>query len=193
MAPTPVTFSSMSDLWQSRYQAARGGGSDVPDLRKTDDFIQNKSESELVYEYLSPLGESFLSLIKGLSAGASSAERAVQSVVCFFPKFFRVETISQLPETTAGQLSDVIDETHFLGLASHLILTHHTHRHRIASLDRNQFYSKFSEVSAIADVEMRPYNKNLNGMPEAVFRQQFGESVEPLLKNELKVGFWKMG
>lgn len=193
MASTPVTFGSMSDLWQSRYRSARSGGSDVPDVRETDDFIQKKSESEQVYEYLSPLGESFLSLLKGLSVGASGVERAMQSALCFFAKFFSVETISQLPESTADQLSEAIDETHFLGLASHLILFNHPHRHRIASLDRNQLYSKFLKVSGKADVEMRPYNKNLNGIPEAVFQQQFSESVEPLLKNELKVGFWKMG
>lgn len=193
MASTPVTFGSMSDLWQSRYRAARGGGSDVPDVRETDDFIQKKSESEQIYEYLSPLGESFLSLVKGLSAGASDDERAMRSALCFFSKFFSVETISQLPESTAGKLSDAIDETHFLGLASHLILFNHPYRHRIESLDRNQLYSKFLKVSWKADAEMRPYNKNLNGIPEAVFQQQFSESVESLLKNELKVGFWKMG
>ena len=193
MASTPVTFGCMSDLWQSRYRAARGGGSDVPDVRETDDFIEKKSESEQVYEYLSPLGESFLSLIKGLSVGATGTERVVQSVLCFFPKFFSVETISQLPESTASQLSDAIDQTHFLGLASHLILFNYPHRHAIESLDRNQLYYKFLEVSGKADAEMRPYNRNVNGIPEAVFQEQFSKTVEPLLKNELKVGFWKMG
>jgi len=193
MSSTPVTFGFMSDLWQSRYRSARGGGSDVPDVRETDDFIEKKSESERVYVYLSPLGESLLSLIKGLSAGATGVERAVQSVLCFFPKFFRVETISQLPESTARQLIDAIDQTHFLGLASHLVLCNHPHRHEIESLDRSQLYYKFLKVSGKADAEMRAYNKNLNGIPEAVFQQQFRESVEPLLKNELKVGFWKMG
>ena len=183
----------MSDLWQSYYRADRGGRADVPDLRETDDFKEKKSESEKVYEYLNPLGESFLSLIKGLSVNTTGTERAVQSVLCFFPKFFRVETIIELPVLTANQLSDTIDNTHSLGLTSHLILFNHPHRRAIESLDTNQLYSTFLEVSGKADAEMRPYNKNVNGIPEAVFKEQFSETVEPLLKNELKINFWKMG
>jgi hypothetical protein len=183
----------MSDLWQARYRAVRGGGPDIPDVRETEDFIQKKTESEQVFQCLRPLGESFLSLLKGLSPGATGAERVVRGVLCFFPKFFRVDSISQLPSSASAQLNDAIDKTHLLGLASHLILFKHPHRHRIESVDKVWLYSNFLELSGAADAEMRSYNKDVHGIPEAVFQEQFREGVEPVLKNDLKIGFWKMG
>jgi hypothetical protein len=193
MKPASSTFETFADLWQVRYRAARGGEPDVPDVRETEDFIQKKSESEQVFQCLRPLGESFLNLVKGFSPGVSNAERAVRGVLCFFPKFFRVGSISQLPSSTSAQLSDATDETHLLGLASHLILFNHPHRHRIESVDKVYLYSKFLEVCGAADAEMRSYNKDVHGIPEAVFQDQFREAVEPMLKNDLKIGFWKMG
>lgn len=193
MASALVTFGAMTELWQSCYGAARGGGADVPDVRKIEDFIQKKATSAQVFECLRPLGESFLDLVLGLSPGSIGAEQAVRDVLCFFPKFFRVNSISQLSVSMANQLNRACQETHFLGLASHLILSNHPCRNRIESIDKDYLYSKFLEVSGMADAKMRSYNKDLNRIPEAVFLLQFKKTVEPVLKHDMKVGFWKMG
>lgn len=193
MSVARIQFDSMTDVWQERYRKARGGGADVPDVRKTEDFIQMKDELNSVFETLKPLGESFLGLIKGLSPGVTGPKRAVRGVLCFFPKFMGVQSISDLPTQKAKRVARVIDETYFLGLASHLILFNHPCRHGIPGLDTNQLYQKFLEVSGAADAAMRPYKKNLHGMPEDIFQAQFTGQVEPMMKAEFSIGFWKMG
>jgi|GEM_PF-5168868 hypothetical protein len=193
MASEQLTFDAMVELWQSCYRAARGGGDDVPDVRKTADFIQKKTTSAQVFECLRPLGDSFLNLVLGLSSGNIGAERVVRSVLCFFPKFFNVDSVSQLPDLTANQLNHACQEMYFLGLTSHLILFNHPSRNRIELLNRDNLYSKFLEVAGMADAKMRAYNKDSNGIPEAVFLVQFKTVIEPVLKHDIKIGHWEMG
>jgi hypothetical protein len=193
MTVAGIQFDSMADLWQDRYREARGGGSDVPDVRNTEDFMLKKNESNSVFERLKPLGESFVGLVKGLSPGVTGPERVVRAVLCFFPKFLRAQCISDLPNHKAKQLSFVIDQTFFLGLASHLILFNHPSRHLISGLDTNRVYPKFLEASGKADVVMRPYSKDLHGLPEDIFQAHFTSQVEPLMKRDFFIGFWKMG
>lgn len=193
MVSHTITFMSMVDLWQSYYQKARGGGKDIPDVRATEDFIQRIPESEEVFNCLSPYGKSFLELVKGLSSDVTILEGIVKDVLCFFPKFFRVESISQLQSYTYVNLDKAIDQTHFLGLCSHLILCTHTHRHRIKLIDFNYLYNQFLKVSGEADVQMRSYDMDVNGITKAIFKEHFSLSVEPVLRRDLGVGFWKMG
>lgn len=193
MTIASIQFDSMADLWQERYSEARGESSDVPDGRKTEDFTLKKNESNSAFERLKPLGESFVGLVKGLSPGVTGPERVVRAVLCFFPKYLGVQCISDLPDHKAKQLSSVIDQTFFLGLASHFILFNHPSRYVISGLDTNRLYPKFLEVSGRADAEMRPYSKDLHGMPEDIFRAQFASQVEPLMKRDFSIGFWKMG
>ena len=193
MTTASIQFDSMADLWQERYREARGEGSDVPDVRRTDDFMLKKKTSNSVFERLKPLGESFVGLVKGLSPGLTGPEGVVRAILCFFPKFLGVQCISDLPDHKAKQLSCVIDQTFFLGLASHLILFNHPSRHVISGLDTNRLYKKFLEVSGRADAALRPYSRDLHGMPEDIFQVQFARQVEPLMKREFCIGFWKMG
>jgi hypothetical protein len=188
-----MSFQTLSDLWQARYKDARGGLPDVPDVRKTEDFIRKKSESEKILKALKPLGESFLSLVKGLSPGVTNEEKVVRNVLCIPSKYLGVESISQLQPAIAKRLNDAIDETFLLGLVSHLILSNHPQRHRIPTINKDRLYSTFLRASGMADAQMQQYNKDANGIPEAVFQEQFKIDVEPILKRELKVGFWKMG
>lgn len=193
MSVAPVKFDSMVEVWQERYREARGGDTDAPDVRKTEDFIQKKDASNAVFKKLKPLGESFLSLVKGLSPGSTDSERAVREALCFFPKFMQIQSIADLPDKKAKRVSHVIDETYFLGLASHLILYNNHYRHFIPGLNTNNLYQKFLEVSGVADAKMSPYNKDLHGMPEDIFREQFTGQVEPLMQEEFSIGFLKMG
>jgi hypothetical protein len=188
-----IQFDSMADLWQELYREVRGEGSDVPDVRKTEDFMLKKNETNSVFDRLKPLGESFVGLVKGLSPGINDPERAVRDVLCFFPKFMEVQCVFDLPVHKAEQLSSVIDQTFFLGLSSHLILFNHPSRHLIFGLDTSHLYQKFLEVAGRADAEMRPYSKDLHGMPEDIFQAQFASQVEPLMKGSFSIGFWEMG
>jgi hypothetical protein len=190
---TPVQFDSMAEVWQERYRDVRGRGVVVTDVRQSDDFIHKRGESNTVFETLRPLGESFLSLVKGLLPGVTGPERTARGVLCFFPKFMGVRSITDLPGQTAERVGHVIDETYSLGLASHLILFNHSRRHGIPKLNTILLYQKFLVFAGAADAQMRQYNRNRYSMPGDIFQVQFTGHVEPLMKAEFSIGFLKMG
>jgi hypothetical protein len=187
------TFESITELWKERYREARNGKSDIVDVRKTEDFVNKHEISESSFMALRNTGESYLSLVKGISPGNTCAENAVRKDLCFFPRLLKVETVNDLPPARGKITNAIIDETFFLGLASHLIISDHPHRHKINRLKKECLYLDFLEACRSADKDLRIYDKDMNGIPGDIFKEQFARHVEPLFAREFSVGFWKMG
>jgi predicted Zn finger-like uncharacterized protein len=187
------TFESMTELWETRYREARNDKSEFADLRKQEAFINKYEVSDGAFSSLTEMGEAYLRLIKGITSGNTYKEEIVSKNLCFFPMLLRVETVNHLPPAWAKITNTVIDETFFLGLASHLIISDHPHRHKICRMEKEGLYLDFLEACGSADRDMKEYNKDMSGVPGVIFKEQFARQVEPLFSGEFSVGFWKMG
>lgn len=188
-----VTFEAMTALWQTRYREARNGRSKFQDVRQTADYIEKLEVSRSSFAALKTIGESYLRLVKGISPGLTRTEDLVSGKVCLFRHVLNVESVAQLPNETGEHAAEILDETFFLGLAGHLILSEHPHRYKIFGMAKEGLYLDFLEASRFADKDMREYNQDLNGLPGDIFKEQCARRVEPLFTREFSVGFWKMG
>jgi predicted Zn finger-like uncharacterized protein len=187
------TFESMTELWQERYREAGNGRSDMVDVRKTEDFINKYEVSDSSFVALKDIGESYLKLVKGVSTGNNHVENSVSRALCFFPRLIKVETVNNLPPAWAKITNTVIDETFFLGLASHLIISDHPHRYKIYGMEKESLYLDFLKACGSAARDMKEYNRDMKGIPGDIFKEQFARQVEPLFAGEFSIGFWKMG
>ena len=188
-----ATLESMTGLWQTRYREARNGRSDFVDVTKTADYFRKLEVSRSSFTALKDIGESYLRLVKGISPGLTHTEDLVSGKICLFRHVLNVESVDKLPSEKGKLANEVIDETFFLGLAGHLILSEHPHRHKIYGMAKEGLYLDFLEACRFADKDMREYNKDLNGLPGDIFKEQCARRVEPFFTREFSVGFWKMG
>lgn len=188
-----VTFDSMAALWQTRYREASNGKSEFSDVRQTKDFVSKYGVSSSSFSALKEIGESYLRLVKGISSGHDLAEIPGGRRICLSLSLLNVESVEHLPGKTAKIANEIIDETFFLGLAAHLILSEHPHRHKIFGMAKEGLSLDFLEACQFADRDMREYDRDMSGLPGDLFREQFARRVEPVFAKELSVGFWRMG
>lgn len=186
-----MTFSAMIDIWQDRYRGARAG-IDVAKVCQSDEFIQKQPQLEIEFSTLEPLSKRFLSLVVGRDRGQTAVEQAAGASLCFFPRLFGIATVDELPAPLAGKLSDTLQDSFFLGMACHFVLQNHPSRPRITEVNLTALFEDFLKESISAEMKMEAYNKSTNNIPRDMFDVQY-TMVEPIVKNDLRVGFWKRG
>jgi len=184
------SFEGLVTLWQERYDAFRGSGIDV---RQTEDYEDKLSESKRVITSLESVAQDCMRLTEGLKPAVATANPETAKLVCPFPRLFKVASIEHVHEAARDTLGKVIEETFILGLVSHLILFNHPARRYIEGVDKAGLFARWSESAAVADIQLRAYNRECNGIPEGVFMGQYAARVRPLLKEQFRVGFWREG
>ncbi len=178
-------------MWHDCYQRARTG-IDVVDVRQSDEYIQKRQQIENEYSVLELCSNRFLSLVFGRDPGHTVVEQAAGASLCFFSRVFGVATVDGFPAPIAEALTTSLRDTFFLGMASHFVLQNHPSRSRINEVQVNVLFEEFLRESISAEMKMRSYIKAANNIPKDIFEVQYG-TIEPMIKNDLRVGFWKRG
>ena len=185
------TFRSLIDMWQDRYQKARPGV-EVMDVRKSDEYNKKRTDIENEHRVLEPLSDRFLDLVLGREHGETVTEQAASAALCFFPRVLGVVTVDDYPAPLADRIVASVRDTFFLGMACHLLAQNHPSRSQIGEIDVDALFEEYLKESVSANSKMGAYNRAVNNIPVDIFNVQYA-GLEPMIKNDLRVGFWKQG
>jgi len=183
-------FEELTKFFQQRYEGFLGNGVDV---RQTEEYKEKLQTSDQVITTLEVVVHSCLNLTKGLVPYVFLANPEAARLVCPFPQLLNISSIEQVQLIARKELNDAIDQTFLLGLTSHLILFNHHARPKIGRIDTSLLFTKWAESAAVADMQLKAYNRDSNGIPNGVYLAQYMAQIQPVVKEKLRIGFWKEG
>lgn len=114
------------------------------------------------------------------------------SVMCFPKRFLNKKSIFEFSPQKCMRLSDIIDQTFYLGFMYHEMLMTHPKRNIIGNtLDKDSFFREFYTDALIANILMEDYKLANKGIVEEVFRLFYNKKITIVLKKEFRIGFLK--
>ena len=161
------------------------------DYSATDEFVKNKITAKRIYDLTKADVDLLLDVIKGVQPGTKIGI-AQMSSMCFPKRFLDKESIFELSPQKCMRLSDIIDQTFYLGFMYHEVLMTHPKRNIIGNtLDKDLFFKEFYTDALIANVLMKDYKLANNRVAGEVFRLFYNKKISIVLKKEFKIGFLK--
>lgn len=118
-------------------------------------------------------------------------EKAVVFLSPMIAKFLTSFDVSSAPVEMRSHLQRTAEALVVYGLLTHCLLFQDDCRGEANSLlDLEQLYDEWLIQSFTATSTLEAYDKNNQGIPNAIFDAVFGEQVEPFQK-ELGIGWWR--
>jgi len=152
-----------------------------------------KQLAYMVFDKVKSKCDLFLGIVRGTNKGNEIGHPGIERAMCFPSRFLKKPSTIDLPDTLRMLIDDVIDSTFYLGLISHLYLHTFPTRSNVERIDIDNLIYKWGLQALIADRLMKTYSKKANDLPRRVFESYYYSKIEPILKKQLKVGFWIRG
>jgi hypothetical protein len=171
-------FNRWTDLWIEVASKVIG---DVADLRAKLEALGQLRLATLVFGRIESECTEFMRIVIGESKSAASAG------VCY-NRLTKVP-IQEMPRELQSKTVDLLQETFYLGLFTHLYMMTFPTREKISSIDLTQVFRKWT-VDAIAPSHV------LGGMHQSIsdiFQAHFCLHIKPWLKQEFGIGMFGLG
>jgi len=111
----------------------------------------------------------------------------------FIQKAFGVSDVRQLPSDQQERVRAVVSDIFGCGiLMQHLFFNFPT-RGRLADVDLRSHVEGWAVNALVANQQMKAWDKEAQNLPLIFVRSHFQEDLEPLLKSEWRIGFWRRG
>ncbi len=181
-----TSFEEFAELYKSTVSSV----TDPQDYFSSDEYHELKRSAKLVFKKVKPKCDTFIGIVKGLKKGTEIGSPGIERALCFPKRFLNEPSTATLPHTLRETVNDIIEDTFFLGLMCHLFLNKFPTRDNVDRVDMQTLVNAWAPESLVADTMMKAYNKDLNMLPLRIFEFYHGTKIEPVLKKQLKMGFW---
>lgn len=118
----------------------------------------------------------------------------IEVAICFPYRFLGKPSIFALPKQAGDNLSNTLDDIFFSGLNFHFFWATFPTRKEYKNVDIDALKSKWLLDALLADKTMGKFYQGEGGqMAKDLFDIRYSSTCESLLKEEIKVGFFKRG
>ena len=182
-------FSQIIELYESTVSSV----TDPQDYFSSEEYHNAKRLAALVFNTVKSNCEVFIRIVEGLSEGSEVGHAGIERVLCFPKRFLKKPSVDALSDELRIMIDSIIRDTFLLGLMSHLFLFTFPTRGDAERVDIDGLFYQWLPEALIADRRMKEYNKEINRLPLRVFESYFSSSIDLVLKEKFRVGFWKRG
>jgi hypothetical protein len=136
----------------------------------------------------------FLRSAKDIEAANSIPIPDYGKAICFPYRFLGKPSITSLPKQAGDKLSNTLDDIFFAGLNFHFFWATFPTRKEYKNINTDALRGKWLLDALVADKIMGKFYQGEGGrMAKDLFDNRYSSTCEPLLKNEIRVGFFKRG
>lgn len=164
-----------------------------PHFFESDEQTELRRTAQLVYGRIVGCCDRFLGLVCGRLQGEEIGVPQLGTSLSIPSRLYGKRGREALDAGALQRLDEAIRSTFHLGLATHLTLQIYPTRKHVDRVDGDDLLKEFAPEALVATQHMSRYDSENNGIPRSIYERHFGEDVEPFLKEELRLGFWKMG
>ncbi len=146
--------------------------------------------ANLVFNYIKPICINFLNIVVG-TAKSSYAEEVSQGVC--INRLLGKKALHLLPQQTSQTISQLLQETFYLGVFTHLYFFTFPTRESCEKVNIQELQQKWEIDAIAADSVMGYYGDPKNPMCIKLWEHHFNTNVINTLKKNIKIGFLGAG
>ena len=183
-------FETWSQFWIST--TSHYSQESLKQPQSVNQFVTSKKKriANLVFDYLKPVCINFLNIVVGRAE--SSYAKEVSQGVCI-NRLLGEKTLHLLPPQSPQIISQLLQETFYLGVFTHLYFFTFPTRELCEKVNIPQLQQKW-EIDAIsADSVMGYYGDPKNPICIELWEYHFNSKVINTLKSHIKIGFFGAG
>ncbi|MBI4505628.1 MAG: hypothetical protein HY691_08845 [Chloroflexi bacterium] len=168
---------------------------DLSNYLASDEYHNLKQAAHLVYEHVRPLAGTFLAIVRGDDSGSALGHPGIETALCFPARFLKSPSTAKLTAESRAVADDLIGNTFFLGLISHLINFEVPSRTKNERVNVRSIAGKWLPEALVADQIMGDvYRGGVRfRVPLLLFETYWKSRVEPALKKQLRLGLFGVG
>ncbi|OGW38579.1 MAG: hypothetical protein A2Y97_13160 [Nitrospirae bacterium RBG_13_39_12] len=146
------------------------------------------------YPLVMNISKSFLKATKDIEEAHNIPIPDYGKAICFPYRFLRKPSVSTMQGQGGEKLSNALDEIFFTGLNFHFFWSTFPTRKEYQNVDVDALKSKWLLEALLADKTMGRFYQGQGGqMANNIFAVRYSTTCEPLLKEEIKISFFKRG
>ena len=177
MSPEAEHFKQITTLYENTVRLV----TDPQDYFSSDEYYNLKQLANLVFERVKMKCAIFLGVVRGLNKGQDMGLPGIESALCFPARFLKEPSTATLPHALTVAINDIIENTFFLGLMSHLFLNTFPTRGNVKQVNMDTLVHTWGLKALVADMTLKTYSRDLNDLPLRVFEYYFTSSIEPTI------------
>jgi len=182
-----INFEQLSILYEENVKAVENS----QEYFSSNKYSEEKRLAKLVFDKVKSKCEIFLAMVKGPIGSSGIDNPEIERVICFPMRFLNQPSTATMPDALQVTIEEAIEETFFLGLRCHLGLTTSPTRSDVGRVNMDTLFNIWILDAVVADTKMKIYNKECCGAPARFFEFFYNSKIEPALKEQFKLGFWK--
>lgn len=159
-------------------------------LLAEDEYERRVELARPVFAVLQTSSDKLLNVVCGIASPVSIGQPSEIDALNFPRRFLNVSSTTVLPTSIRGVTENLLSGTYLLGLMLHLIVWHFPSRAHIERVDIPRLEQTWFVESLLADRQMRPLFTTMEGSSITFFDVFDRGTIEPTIKNGLKIGFW---
>lgn len=152
--------------------------------RNSDDFKTSVEHTVTLDSLLYDLKSKFINYLIGYENPEVNLD-----IICFPKRYLGVSSIGDLPFQQEVIIRNVIRECFELGFVTHFLFT--TSANRGCKINLDKLYYKFLPQSLVADVALKQYNLDNNGIPGKIIDLYYENEIKPKLNKYFNFGLFK--
>lgn len=178
----PVGWSRAIAVIEQDQALSRAFLSDSPNYPK------RKAAARRVFALTDTVCSQLLAVVKGFSSGMEIGATSM----CFPRRFFKVQSVVELPHPMSSVVAGLLEDDLYLGLMSHLLLKEFAPREQTAPSDVVLAAADWFATVLAADRLLHDYNEAALEVPGLLFDRYFDHTLAVALA-PLRIGAWKLG
>lgn len=185
--PLRINFEQLSILYEENVKAVANN----EEYFSSDAYSEEKRLAELVFGKVKSKCEIFLAMVKGPIGDSGIGNLGIERFMCFPMRFLSQPSTATMTGALRVTIEDVIEETFFLGLRCHLGLWRFPTRSDMQRVNMDTLFDIWIQDALVSTAMMRTYSKECRGVPTRLFEYFYSSTVEPTLKEQFRLGFFK--
>ena len=167
---------------------------EVEHILSSEEYRERREFTLCAYPVVLRIAAPFLGATKNIDVANSIGIPDYGKAICFPYRFLGQPSVSALPRQAGDNLSNTLDDVFFSGLNFQFFWATFPTRNQCKNVDEDALKSRWLLEALLADRTMRRfYQGEGDQMAKNLFDIRYSTICEPLLKQEIKVGFFKRG
>jgi hypothetical protein len=176
------------------FEQFLSGSYNVGHILPSEEYQQRQDASLSALPLLINIAKPFLNSAKSLDRANEIPIPNYGQAICFPSRFLGKSSIDELPNQVSEKLSNAIDIIFFSGLKFHLFWATFPTRKEYKNVHAENLKSQWLLEAILSDQTMKNFYTGEGGaMSKDIFEKYYTNHCLGLLKNDLKIGFFKRG
>jgi hypothetical protein len=173
------------------YQKIASSVTNPKDYFSSEEYRKYEKSTGTAFSRIEPLCNSLIVVLQGIKKGEEIGFPNIERKLCFYRRILNQPSTENMSADLRKAIDNIINDTFLLGLISHLFLFDCPSRNNFDNVDILAVMNKLVPKILSSSGKMRKYNKEFNTVPVLIFEHYYDNNIAPVLKEQLKLGFWK--